>query len=32
MATEKKKQGEREITQLIKDTWKQKEHLLVLCF
>ena len=24
----KKKQGEREITQLTKDTWKQKEHLL----
>ena len=27
-----KKQAERERTQLTKDTWNQKEHILVLCF
>ena len=28
----REKNRERERTQLTKDTWKQKEHLLVLCF
>ena len=28
----REKTGKRERTQLTKDTWEQKEHLLVLCF